>query len=315
MDDVKINTSKVVTLSLGADPDSNTVNATLYHEFDDSSVVQASTACTRTAAGTYTITYGESATNSNNYVLSQGGVHKVVFSYSISSVAYTSESYMNVYTPYITSAQFFSNNSDMQANYGAKFDDLEKKARRIINTFCGQTFDYYGSKSFIIDGTDNRYLRLPYPMDTLTTVVADSGDSDAETIHDSSDSTLSNLEKFNSMGNFGSSYSIRFKNKVSDTRKSYIARTYSNKFNSKSDYKVTGSFGWRYVPSNVLNAAELLILDLMNDDVEFRRHRVNYVAMDSTRYRFDGDYFGSSGNVDADILLMDYTLYVMDYVG
>ena len=54
-------------------------------------------------------------------------------------------------------------------------------------------------------------------MDTLTTVVADFGDSDAETIHDSSDATLNNLEKYHAMGNFGSSYAVRFKNKVSDT--------------------------------------------------------------------------------------------------
>jgi len=40
MDDVKINTSKTISLALGADPDSSTVNATLYHEFADSSVVQ-----------------------------------------------------------------------------------------------------------------------------------------------------------------------------------------------------------------------------------------------------------------------------------
>jgi hypothetical protein len=36
MDDVKINTSKTISLALGADPDSSTVNATLYHEFADS---------------------------------------------------------------------------------------------------------------------------------------------------------------------------------------------------------------------------------------------------------------------------------------
>jgi len=315
MDDVKINTSKTVSLSLGADPDSSLVNATVYHEFGDSGVIQASTACTRTATGEYSITLGESTVNSSNYVLAQAGVHKVVFSYDISSVAFTKEYYLNVYTPYIASATFFANNTDLQSLYGAKFDDLEKKARRIIDTYCGQSFDFYGSKSFIIDGTDNRHIRVPYPLDTLTTVIADSGDSDAETIHDSSDTNLNNLEKYNSMGNFGSSYSIRFKNKVSDTKKNYIARSYGNKFSSKSDYKVTGDFGWRYVPANIENASELLILDLMNDDNEYRRHRIHTVEMDTTKYRFDSDFYGSTGNVDADILLMDYTLYVMDYVG
>jgi len=302
MDDVKINTSKTISLALGADPDSSTVNATLYHEFADSSVVQVSTACTRTSAGNYSITYGESPASS-------------VFDYNISSTEYNSENYFSVYTPYITAITFFTNHSDLQTTFGAKFDDYEKKARRIINTYCGQNFDYYGSKSFVIDGYDTRFLRLPHPIDTLTTVVADFGDSDAETIHNSSESTLNNLEKYHAMGNFGSSYAIRFKNKVSDTRKSYIARTYHNKFNSKSDYKVTGNYGWRYVPNNVRDAAELLILDLMNDDSEFRRHRIHSIDMDTTRYRFDRDFYGTTGNTDADVLLMDYTHYVMDYVG
>ena len=315
MDDVKINNSKTISLTLGSDPDSNIVNATLYHEFADSSVVQASTACTRASAGNYSIVYGEAPANSNNFVLAQGGAHKVIFSYDISSTTYPSETHFSVYTPYITGVSFFTNHADLQTTFGAKFEDYERKARRIINTYCGQDFDYYGSKSFIIDGYDTRVLRLPFPMDTLTTVVADYGDSDAETIHDSSDATLNNLEKVNSMGNFGSSYAVRFKNKVSDTRKSYIARAYHNKFNSKSDYKVTGNFGWRYVPNNVRDAAELLILDLMNDDSEFRRHRIHSVDMDTTRYRFERDFYGSTGNTDADVLLMDYTHYVMDYIG
>ena len=170
MDDVKINTSKTISLVLGADPDSNIVNATLYHEFADSSVVQASTACTRASAGNYSIAYGESPANSNNFVLAQGGAHKVTFSYDISSTTYTSETHFSVYTPYITGVSFFTNHSDLQATFGAKFEDYERKARRIINTYCGQDFDYYGSKSFIIDGYDTRFLRLPYPMDTLTTV-------------------------------------------------------------------------------------------------------------------------------------------------
>jgi hypothetical protein len=54
---------------------------------------------------------------------------------------------------------------------------------------------------------------------------------------------------------------------------------------------------------------------LMNDDSEFRRHRIHSVDMDTTRYRFERDFYGSTGNTDADVLLMDYTYYVMDYIG
>ena len=69
MDDVKINTSKTLTLTLPSDPTSNTVSTSLYHEFG--SLVSGPTNATRTGTGVYTITYGQQA--SGIYILNSDG--------------------------------------------------------------------------------------------------------------------------------------------------------------------------------------------------------------------------------------------------
>jgi hypothetical protein len=54
---------------------------------------------------------------------------------------------------------------------------------------------------------------------------------------------------------------------------------------------------------------------MMNDDSEFRRHGIQRVEMDTIRYEINTtNFFETTGNIDADVLLMDYTLFVMDYV-
>jgi len=306
MDDVKIDTAKTLTLTLPSDADSNNVTVVLTHEFGD--VVKASTAATRTAEGVYTITYGQE--DSGIYVLSSAGKHRADFTYSVSGTEYTQSQYINVYTPYLTWSEFISNHSEL-TSLESQFDYFEKRARSIIDTYCGQTFEYFPDKSFTLDGTNHKNLHLPVPIATLRRVTFNAGDSDSEVIHDSTDSSLNNIEKVRQPFNFESSYYIRFKANIVQTNSS---RLLGKTFKDHSDYKIEGDFGWRYVPLNIKQAADLLILDLMNDDSEYRRHGITSVDMDTLRFTMSGNFYESTGNIEADVLLTDYTLFVMDYV-
>ena len=306
MDDVKIDTAKTLTLTLPSDADSNNVTVVLTHEFGD--VVKASTAATRTAEGVYTITYGQE--DSGIYVLSSAGKHRADFTYSVSGTEYTQSQYIHVYTPYLTWSEFISNHSEL-TSLESQFDYFEKRARSIIDTYCGQTFEYFPDKSFTLDGTNHKNLHLPVPIATLRRVTLNAGDSDSEVIHDSTDSSLNNIEKVRQPFNFESSYYIRFKANIVQTNSS---RLLGKTFKDHSDYKIEGDFGWRYVPLNIKQAADLLILDLMNDDSEYRRHGITSVDMDTLRFTMSGNFYESTGNIEADVLLTDYTLFVMDYV-
>lgn len=314
MDDVKINTSKSLTLTLPSDPTSNLVSVSLYHELG--SLVSGPTNATRTSAGVYTITFGQQA--SGIYILNSSGRYRADFTYTVSGTSYTQSQYINVYTPYIDIDTFFADHPELEADYYDQFDKLQKRIRNIINTFCGQSFDYYPSKYLILQGSGKNTMHLPLPIVNLKKVTVNVGDEDEEILHNSTDATLNNIEKSREPHNFQSSYYIQF-------RKSYLDKTqmrvYESEFSEDDDFKIEGDFGWQFVPNNIEQAADLLLVDLMTDDSEIRRRGIIEVQYDTVRYKTAGSsvdskasFFESTGNIDADVLLMDYTLFVMDYV-
>jgi hypothetical protein len=307
MDDVKIETSKTLTLTLPSDPASNVVSVSLYHEFG--SLVSGPTNATRTGTGVYTITYGQAA--SGIYVLNAAGRHRADFTYTVSGTSYTKSQYFNVYTPYINIDTFFEDHPELEDEWYDKFDKLEKKVRNIINTFCGQSFEYYPDKYLEVMGSGKKSIHLPNPISILRKVTADPGTNDEIVLHDYEDATMNHIEKLKEPNNFGSSYYVQFRKSVLDSVNVLLI---VNKFNPQSVYRIEGDFGWRFVPNNIEQAADLLLEDMMNDDSIYRRHGIYSADMDVLKIQTGQNFYESTGNIDADILLMDYTLFIMDYV-
>jgi hypothetical protein len=307
MEDVKIETSKTLTLTLPSDPASNIVSVKLYHEFGN--LVSGPTNATRASTGVYTITYGQQA--SGIYVLNSAGKYRADFVYTISGTEYTQSQYINVYTPYITSTAFFEDYPELENDWFDRFDKIEKKVRNIINTFCGQSFDYYPNKTIEISGSGRNSLHLPFPITTLRTVTSDVGTSDETVIHNYADATVNNIEKAKEPHNFGATYYIKFKRSTLDSPNVLML---VNKFYKTSSYTINGDYGWQFVPNNIEQAAGLLIADQMNDDNQYRVHGIKRADMDAIDLHFSDKFYESTGNIDADVLLMDYTLFVMDYV-
>jgi hypothetical protein len=300
MDKVKVDTSKTLTLTLPADPDSNAVSVVLYHDFGD--VVVASTSATRSSEGVYTITYGQQ--DSGKYVLNSSGIYKAVFSYSVSGTDYTQNQYFSVYTPYTTQEEFEEEFFELSSFITASFETYEAKARNIIDTYCGQSFVYFDNKSILLNGNNHNVMHLPFPIRTLRKVTVDPGESTEEIVHNYEDSTLLNMEKVR-VGPTESTYYIRYK---ADSEQP------TRKFKEYSTYKIEGDFGWPFVPENVQQSARLLIADLVTDDSAYRRHGIYSVDMDIVKYRTKDSFYESTGNIEVDTLLMDYTMFIMDYI-
>jgi len=314
MDNVKINTSKTLTLTIPSDPDSNQVLVTLIHDLGND-VIVSNTAATRVSTGVYQITFGQAA--SGIYVLNSSGIYKAKFTYSKSGTEYNQYQVFSVYAPYIDSDTFFESYPEYINKFEDVFDKFELKARNIINTYCGQSFDFFPAKTIYVDGNNHDILHLPLPISTLTKVTVNPDMSGQEVIHDSSNSSINKIEKPRQSGNFEASYYIRYKSSSSEYSSAFTGEStgVNNKFSSKSTFKIEGDFGWRYVPSSVEQAAGLLVADFMNDDSEFRRHGIIEVDIDRfTTFKFKGNFYETTGNIDADVLLMDYTLFVMDYI-
>lgn len=307
MDVVKINTSKTLTLTLPADPTSNSVTVKLYHESND--LVSGPTAATRASAGVYTITYGQQ--NSGLYTLSSGGRYRADFTYTVSGTSYTQSKYLDVYTPYVDEYMFFEDYPELDDNFGDKFESYERRARTIVDTYCGQSFEPLKNKTITIPGNNHTKLNLPLPIYNLYTVTKNPGRDDQELIYDYNNSSLNSIQKVRQPFNFESTFFLQWRNTSIDPN---LYMEQQTKFNPKFEYQIVGDFGWQYVPSNVEQATKLLVVDLMNDDSEYRRHGIYSIDMDIVKMQIKDSFYESTGNIEADVLLMDYTLFVMDYV-
>ena len=160
-------------------------------------------------------------------------------------------------------------------------------------------------------GSGKNSLHLPNPITTLRKVTSDPGTNDETVLHDSTDPTLNHIEKIKEPHSFGSSYYLQFRKSILDSVNVLLL---VNRFDRQSVYRVEGDYGWQFVPNNIEQAAGLLIADQMNDDNQYRVHGIKRADMDAIDLHFSDKFYESTGNIDADVLLMDYTLFVMDYV-
>lgn len=261
------------------------VFTTLIHEWGGEVVAQ--TRATRTSTKNYQQTFSD-------LVLRQNGTYKIKWEYVISGVTYTDYEAITVYTPYVTKSEFFDEYAYLDtASNDYIFDTYEQKIRNDIHTYCGQSFEYYPGITFSMDGTGGNALPMPLRVESLTSVIASVSDSTGTTSSDESSYIQVSPD---------SDWFVEWKND------SIIFKPYAV-------YSITGDWGWLYVPTNVTQAAKLLIAEEFNQDNEYRRHAVTDLYMDTHRMRIDDKIvWNSTGVIDADVLLMDYVKYSIDWV-
>lgn len=306
MDQVKVNSNKTVSIDLGFDPDDDEVSVIVHHEFGD--IVVGPLVASRSSSGVYNLEISVNA--GGEPFLNSAGKYRADFIYSVSSEEYIREKYFNVFTPYIDSATFFQIHPELENVNASRFDLLEARSRAVIDTYCGQSFDSFIDKKVILNGNNHTVLHLPFPISKLHQVIINENESDEAIIFDAA-AGITNLEKVRQPFNFNSTFYIRFK-KGSTGISERIMDTAD--FRESSSYSIVGDWGWPYVPEPVSQAAGLLISDMMNDDSEYRKHGIVSVDMDNIRFSMKSSFYESTGNIEADVLLTDFTLFVMDYI-
>lgn len=80
------------------------------------------------------------------------------------------------------------------------------------------------------------------------------------------------------------------------------------KWNEKSIYRLTGRFGWEEVPSQVKEAAKLLVNDYACADAQYRDRYLQSMTAADWRIQFHSGAFLRTGNVRADQLLSEYVV-------
>jgi len=254
---------------------------TLTHDWGFT--VVAETLATRTDVGEYEYAFTASDLDSS-------GVHKIHWRYEISAVESTTDQYIEIVQKHVSNDDFFDTYPELSDEFEVQYDWYEKQARRIIEPFCGQEFQFISTGILTYDGDGTSSLPLHRRLDSFSEV----------TIGTDGDDITDLVEFYNNDQN---KRYLRYAT-TGDEVAGYTRSTFAK----DADVQITGDWGWPYVPETVKAASLLLIYELMLGD------RVNYTAgidqvwMDTQRTEFRDALFDTTGNLDVDTLLMDYTI-------
>lgn len=267
---------KTVTITLPAAP-TGTVTLSTYHEYGD--LVDEDRAATLDTGTTYEATIPWSA-------LDSAGSYRVDWTATIGGEEYLISKSFVLADQYILFTEFESRNNFISISE-TEFNKLERTAREIIDTFCGQSFQRVVNKTRTYYGSGKETLHLDERITKINEILIDTEDYTA----------YMEIDK----------RSHRFLRFLTSLETSY-------KIGSRAEVDVLGDWGWLYVPQNVEDAADLLVQDLSTDDRASYRYNVKQQDHDTVRTKYGNSMYETVGNIDADVLLMDYVLFEIGYI-
>ena len=231
------------------------------------------------------------------------GRYHIRWVYIVSGEATNVDQFIEVYQPYTSSGEFFDLYPEYETAWDDKFDDTERIIRNIINTYCGQNFNFYSNKTQLFDGEDSKTLNTGMRIENLIQVI----------MYPNSDITGSVVvdKKVREYVKVKPSDEI-----VRDSTVNVAMQVDAiSKFSSNREYEITADWGWYHVPGPITQAAVLLLAEYMSDDSTFRKRHIKSMIMDSEAVTFDGkNQSGSTGNIDVDVLLLDFTKFIIGMV-
>ncbi len=277
------------TFTFPSVPDVGSVIVSLYYGYDN--LLSASVTSTLVSGSTYSITIADDTTNS-------AGIYKIKWVYKVSGVEAYAYSEFKVEDPYIKIDKFLTDFPEYDLpEFVNRFSMAEKTARRIIDTYTGQTFQFVNNKSRKFDGNGKGQIHLMDRLISFSSVLIDESDYTGQVTLD-----------------LRSRYYLKLIDQYPypDSRRDDLLPAI---FPKKTIVNVTGDWGWINVPWEIEQAAELLVVDLL-DDVrrEHYRYGITRLEQGNNRLEFDRTIYNSTGNIDVDTLLMDYMYWTMDYV-
>lgn len=182
-----------------------------------------------------------------------------------------------------------------------KRQNYERMARKLIEAYTGQVFDYY-KYSYEVVSLDGAQLILPAKLDSLTGITANGYEYD-----------ISSLSLYSSGWKiqFASGQFLNIKEAPPEDLLDnwnggaiYVPSSY-RKFGG-STYSITGMWGYRKIPDAIRLAAEILVTEISCDESLYRDRYLTAVRRDNFRIDYDKDAFEGTGNARADLLLSPF---------
>ncbi len=287
---ITIQRERTKTISLNTSGSATGVYIAIYHEWGDTVREPTLVSAGPGTTFTYTLTTEDTAS---------AGVHRIVWTYTVATIEFSTTVHVKIYSPYTTSSVFFLEYPELESDCFDKFDGTESRVRKIIDTYCNQEFQYIKAKTLRLDGSGRDNLKLPLRGISFTEILRDAEDDVTE------------LVEIDPMSEFWLRHTRTL---PSNDPRDFIWDESPNFFSKRATYSITGDFGWEYIPDSIEEAAKLLIADDLNQDSLYRKHSVTFAGIGPVQTRYSPDVMASIGNVDADVLLMDFSRSLLEYI-
>ena len=233
-------------------------------------------------------------------------VLKVQWSYEISGVAASQNTFHQIVTPYATVSDIIdyfelgTKPSDLNYRSEQEIVNAEKIARTQINTYVNDDFGKkYGAQEQFGNGSDaleliEKMLTIDKLYENDVLVIDNTVDPVYNIFGFDVEITLTGWAlriKTNGLG------SARYDNQVDPTI------LYYGRFRDHTRYKVMGEVGYNYVPEDIKLSTMLLVGDILSNDAAWRQKYLKKINLAEVSFELSGGAFSGTGNVLVDQIL------------
>lgn len=228
-------------------------------------------------------------------VASEGSI-RVEWTFTIQSNPVVLSEEYEVVTPYVSWNVFQS-----KASY-ADYLDSERIARKVIDWYTGQTFGKLAT-IYTVEGIDTNGLKLPRRLLTLTEVRWMDQYTNPSVITAPSPSDGWNEYNWELVSD---GWILR-----TPRARKRLDAAYPTKYSFKrnTSYDVEGVWGYSAVPTNIEEAAKIIIANLLCKDQKYRDKYLKSIQTNDWDIEFMKEAFQGTGSVTADQLLSEYRMY------
>lgn len=198
----------------------------------------------------------------------------------------------------------FSEYKEAYPNDETTFDEFfqaEKLVRGVIDSHCRQTFQFDRNVEYTLQGSGHDVLELPRRLVNLIDVRVLDSTTDYYLVTEYV--TFDKDEKYRIRRTQWDAFGAGM-NPI----------TRSNFFKAHSIYRVTGDWGWEFVPQSVKQAATILIHDYQCADAKYREKFIQNIRAADWRMEFAVTGNETTGNANADTLLSEYRHFLWEVI-
>lgn len=227
---------------------------------------------------------------------------KVEFITTNNGTAFNEIKYFSLTRPYATISRIKELIDVPSGTADSKLIRLERRARLSLNSFLGFSF-YKEKRDYTVYGNNLDILTLPDNIIRIDEIYED------DILVYQRNSTTYELDYPIEIADSGR----RVKIINSDSNGKEIAEApifsvfkFTNTFKKDYAYKISGIYGWEYIPDDVEEATALLVSDYLCNDFNIRNKNIAQLSNDSYDIKYGSDFATGTGNLLVDNLLAHY---------